>query len=223
MRKKLKECGGFTMVEMLCVVAILVLLCLMVDSGLSLAMRSYRDIVAESETQLLLNDLSDALSDKLRYAIVTVKKTKQVDGTIKTDCTFSLEGVALLKGGEVKNIKTPATETTSAEYYDKMIDDKGKVVVGTNEDGDPKRLLSSGAYGSELLDGKRRYEMIEATITWDNGEPPADPDAGLTLNDLQEGQILTFHITLKVTDRWGPVSEEKQLTVRCMNPVKKEV
>ena len=37
MRKKLKDSGGLTMVETLCAVVILVLLCLMLNSGLSMA------------------------------------------------------------------------------------------------------------------------------------------------------------------------------------------
>ncbi len=68
MRKKLKDSGGFTLVEMLCAVAILVLLTLMLNTGLNMAVHSYRSITAESETQLLLNSLVDAIAGELRYA-----------------------------------------------------------------------------------------------------------------------------------------------------------
>ncbi len=68
MRKKLKDSGGLTLVEMLCAVLILILLSLMLNTGLHMAVNSYQSITAESETQLLLCTLADAVSDELRYA-----------------------------------------------------------------------------------------------------------------------------------------------------------
>ena len=72
MRRKVKDNSGLTMVETLCAVLILVLLSLMLNSGLSMAIKTYQGITAESETQLLLSSLSDALADKLRYCGVYV-------------------------------------------------------------------------------------------------------------------------------------------------------
>ncbi len=68
MRRKWNSGGGFTLVETLCTVVILVLLYLMLGSGMQAAMKTYRDITAESETQLLLNTLVNAIADELRYA-----------------------------------------------------------------------------------------------------------------------------------------------------------
>lgn len=72
MRRKVKDNSGLTLVEMMCAVLILVLLSLMLNSGLSMAIKTYQGITAESETQLLLSSLSDALADKLRYCVVYV-------------------------------------------------------------------------------------------------------------------------------------------------------
>lgn len=68
MREKLRSEEGLTLVELLCTVAILVLLGLMLNTGLQMAMRSYQDMTAQSEVQMLLSTLSDALADDLRYA-----------------------------------------------------------------------------------------------------------------------------------------------------------
>lgn len=68
MRRKLKKQAGLTLVEMLCAVVILILLGLMLNTGMQMAVRSYRELIADSETQLLLSTLADALSDDLRYA-----------------------------------------------------------------------------------------------------------------------------------------------------------
>ena len=47
MKKKLKSSAGFSLVEMLCAVAVLMLLCVMLNSGLSAAMKTYYDLTAE--------------------------------------------------------------------------------------------------------------------------------------------------------------------------------
>lgn len=84
---KLKEVKGLSLVEALCAALMLSLLCLMMHAGLQSAVKSYLDITAESETQLLLSSLSNALSDKLRYSMVTVSGGTPVCsvGEIKTE------------------------------------------------------------------------------------------------------------------------------------------
>lgn len=68
MRRKLREKSGLTLVEMLAAVAVLILLGLMLNTGMQMAVRSYRTMIARSEVELLLSTLADALSDDLRYA-----------------------------------------------------------------------------------------------------------------------------------------------------------
>lgn len=66
--KKIHDDKGFTLVEMLAAALLLVLLCLMLSTGLNMALKSYRTMRAESETQVLLSTLTDALADDLRFA-----------------------------------------------------------------------------------------------------------------------------------------------------------
>ena len=68
MIRKWKDSQGLTLVEMLCGVAILVLLGLLVNTGLGLAVHSYQDLTTQSELEVLAVSLSNALSDELRYA-----------------------------------------------------------------------------------------------------------------------------------------------------------
>lgn len=91
MRKKLKDSGGFTLVEMLCAVAILILLTLMLSTGLNMAVHSYRSITAESETQLLLNTLVDAVANELRYAH-EVKTDAAAGFTYNGDRSLAING-----------------------------------------------------------------------------------------------------------------------------------
>lgn len=68
MRKKLSGEGGLTLVELLCAVVILILLGLLLNTGLQMAVNTYRAIVAQSEAELLLSTALDAIADNLRYA-----------------------------------------------------------------------------------------------------------------------------------------------------------
>lgn len=68
MRKKLQKTSGLTLVELLCAVVVLILLGLMLSAGMSMAMESYRNVIAASEVQLLLSTAADAVTDELRYA-----------------------------------------------------------------------------------------------------------------------------------------------------------
>ena len=169
MIRKLKNSGGLSVVEMLCAVLILTLLCLMVNTGMQMAVKSYRDVTAESETQLLLNSLADALSDKLRFAVVTEKE----------------DGATVCSIGEI------------------TVDDNGRVVTEEkNADGTPasiKHFLPEGAYGNG------RYEAETA-------------DVSCTVT----GNVATFTVTLAVKEAAGTIGAKTALTVRCLNPVKRE-
>lgn len=169
MRKKLKNTSGLTFVEMLCATGILFLLVLMMSTGMQMALASYRTHTGDAETQLLLNSLTGALSDKLRYCVVTV----DTGGTYKS-CSV----------GEVS------------------VNAAGHVTVGGKE------LLSAGAYGEKGTDSKRRYQVTEASVT--------GPGA------YTVGIQPVFTVTLKVKDTQTGISKETTLTVRCLNPVKKE-
>lgn len=89
MRKKLRSERGLTLVELLCTVVILMLLGLMLNTGLQMAMRSYQDMTAQSEVQMLLSTLSDALADDLRYATDVTTKSDTESGQKLLDCYSS--------------------------------------------------------------------------------------------------------------------------------------
>ena len=138
MRKKLKDASGLTMVEMLCAVAILVLLCLMMNTGISMAVKSYRDITAESETELLLSSLADALADKLRYCVVTVNDDGSYKETSIGEVTVS------------PALPDPPGPNAIPE---------GVILVGGN------RLLPDSAYGDSSGGAYiGRYKVTEAAV-----------------------------------------------------------
>ncbi len=126
MKEKLENAGGLTLVEMLCAVAILVLLCLLMNTGMQMAARSYDRLTAESETQLLFGSLSDALIDKLRYCVVTEKLDPAVDASKYEYSigTFDVTSGMVLVGGD-KLLPDGAYGTGRWEYGVECIEKDG--------------------------------------------------------------------------------------------------
>lgn len=182
MRKKLRDSSGLTMVETLCAAAILVLLCLMMNTGIHMAVTNYRTLTGEAEAQLLLSSLSDALADKLRYCVVTVDNS----GGYKSCFIGGVEAEDVIKvdGGRLKvTVKDPA---------------------GTETDVD---LLPEGAYGNPDGFYKGNYQVTM--------EPAA-------LGATYQKDTNSFAVKLTVKDDNLNITKTTALTVRCLNPVKKE-
>lgn len=119
MKEKLRNEQGVTLIEMLCAVVILILLGLMLNTGLQMAVRSYQDITAQSEVQLLLSTLSDALADDLRYARGVVADGNGKLVSYNSD-SYNINGKASLE----------------------LDDETGQVMASG------KRVLPNGAYGN---------------------------------------------------------------------------
>ena len=76
--KKLRGSRGVTLTETLCTVLIVLLISAMLAVGVRFAVRTYRESMELSETELLCSTLTAAISDKLRYS-------GDVNGTGLTD------------------------------------------------------------------------------------------------------------------------------------------
>ncbi len=106
LKKKLRGSKGFTLVEMTAAVLILVLLVLILNTGLDLAVKSYRTMTAESETELLMSSLSDAIYDELRYArdinaaAITGNLERYTSVSFGRNTTLSLQNGQLYASGK---------------------------------------------------------------------------------------------------------------------------
>lgn len=137
MRKKLNSESGLTLVEMLAVVVILILLGLLLNTGLQMAMSTYRTIVAQSEVELLLSTAVDAISDDLRYA-----RNVSVSGTGFTYTSDSFGADAALD-----------------------LNSDGQIVAKVG--GEEKRLLSTGAYGLNGAYQVKKTAEDKEIVSWD--------------------------------------------------------
>ena len=63
-----KAKSGFTLVEMLCAIIVLMLVGMLMVSGVRLSLQSFAASVSRSEAQVLCSTLKTAVSDELRYA-----------------------------------------------------------------------------------------------------------------------------------------------------------
>lgn len=143
MRKKLQRSDGLTMVEMLCAVAILILLGLLLNTGLQMAVKSYHDLTAEAETQLLASTLMDALADELRYARNVTTEKKTIDG-VETDALSTYDS-------GYKEAEGTLEGTSTIQITD------GKLQINGN------RVLPDLAYGKDAY----LVEQLEITCAND--------------------------------------------------------
>ena len=66
--KRLRGSRGMTLTETLCTVLVVLLISAMLAVGVRFAVRTYRESMELSETELLCSTLTAAISDKLRYS-----------------------------------------------------------------------------------------------------------------------------------------------------------
>lgn len=138
MRRKLRANRGVTLVEMLACVVILILLGLMLHTGIQMAVKSYHHITVESETELLLSTITDALADDLRFAREVV--TEEVQGDSETAgkklVSYNSDSYGLAVQPE--------------------INEEGQILIGG------MKLLPAGAYGNGT------YEVKAMDIFYDD-------------------------------------------------------
>ena len=167
MRRKLAGQEGLTLVEVLAAVVILVLLGLILNAGMQMAVNSYRVMIAQSETELLLSTAVNALADDLRCA-------RDVSGS-----------------------GTGFTYTSGSFGADAALglNSDGQIVAKVG--GEEKRLLSTGAYGLngayQVKAMKISYTQpnftIELTVETKDGAISArTPDGGVTVRCLNPGK-----------------------------------
>ena len=199
MRKKLKSAAGLTLVEMMCAVAILVLLVLMMNTALHMALDAYRKITSESETQLLISSITDALNDKLRYAVVEETRdatTGNVTGRRIFITEYSNIGIA----GSGNGVTTVT------------VDVNNQITV------DGKKLLPDGAYGIPV-DSAYTGRYVVERVKSDTGT-----DLPLVTYDepAVDGGTPGFKVKFAVKDTKLDISKTAEFTIRCLSPVKKE-
>lgn len=132
MFQKVRESKGLTLVEMLCATLILILLTLVLNTGMQMALESYRRMVLHSEVNLLLSSLSDAVADELRYASDVTPIAP--GGTTPANVTYN----SLLYGKETKLSVGDGTDgKNNGQIYAIL------------QNGTPIPVLPDGSYGRQ--------------------------------------------------------------------------
>lgn len=165
MRGKMSDSRGFSLVEMLCATVILVLLGLLVNTGLQLAMRSYQDLTAQSEAELLLSAVSNALADELRYA-----RDVETEGAENKLTSYQSQRY---------NIDTTGTRLSIGTGEENSGKDKGQLYANTY------RVLPGGAYGNGA------YEIDKLEIKYKDGLFTIDLTVKQTEGDISAGTQFT--------------------------------
>ena len=144
MREKINSKSGFTLVEMLAAVAVLMLLTMMLGTGIQMALNSYRTMIAQAEVELLVSTAVDALADDLRFA-----RDVKADPVSKKLTSYTSDSFG-------ENTELALGETGS--------DNEGQIMASG------KRFLSTGAYGAKVDGNKRAYRITDMTIKYNEAK-----------------------------------------------------
>lgn len=140
---KQKRIAGMTLVELLCALAVVLLVSAGMVLGVSLAVRSYERSVAGSEAQVLCSTLETIVSDELRYA-----------GTLERD-----------ESDKVIGFFSQNHPDANLQHSRFTTDDEGRVLLGG------QKLLPNNAYphglqaSVELTNYNEDKRIFTAVIT----------------------------------------------------------
>ena len=98
---KCNDRRGFTLVEMLCVIVVVLLVSAAMVTGVSLAVRSYAKSVSFSEAQVLCSTLKTTVSDELRYAGTVQEENGTIGFFSRNYGQKSMTGFTVNEDGQV--------------------------------------------------------------------------------------------------------------------------
>lgn len=145
--KKLKQKGGFTLIEMLVCVLIMAILAVGMGTGITTAMRVYRDAVFCADSSSAAYNLNETMSDLLRYSTDIDPHATPAGGASEvvtfTNYNYGAEHVYL----------TADTDTGSIRM---------RSLMGTSE----REIINLGAYPElKVTDMNIVYNETEAYFT----------------------------------------------------------
>lgn len=114
-----KSRGGFTLVEMLCAIVVLILVSMLMVTGVRLGVDSYAKSVSYSEAQVLCSTLKTTVSDELRYS-----------GSVLLDESGKTTNTATPKGFFSQ---TYTNQTNPNQLLGFSQDENGRVLLGGNK------------------------------------------------------------------------------------------
>ena len=155
LRNKLRACGGFTLVEMLSTLAIVVLITMLVAVGVSLATRTYSQSIELSEAKVLHSTLSEVISNELAQTGTIEAAGASADGKGYKLGKFFSRNYGVKDDLCAFQVLDPETGKVMASGG------KGQLALGSGTV--QNRLLSSAAYtnGTTATIGVNYYEAKE--------------------------------------------------------------
>lgn len=178
MRRKRNSESGLTLVEVLAAVVILILLGLLLNTGLQMAMNTYRAITAQSEVELLLSTAVDALANDLRYA-------RDVSGSgdsfTYTSDSFGENTSLTLDEGQImangKRLLSTGAYGLNGAYQVKQVPGDTEIVTCTEDNGEITFTIKLRV---ETTDGKISAETPDAGVIIRCLNPKKDEAGGGT-------------------------------------------
>ncbi len=129
MMNKLKQKKGFTLVEMLMCMLILILLSGICNIGMTIAWSSYNSNVFESDSQMLASSVNTYLADVLRYASAVTTVGDEDGSDSKTVTAISNSSYSIQNGNIVVSARDYENNTGGRFQIKKTEDDEAPVFL----------------------------------------------------------------------------------------------
>ena len=214
LQRKLAENSGLTVIEMLCATVILTLLCVMLATGLSMAVYDYRMLTAEAETELLVDTIVSSLTDRLRDSTLTVDEGAH-------EYRYSLGEIKKAEESADAGITAPAPGTVILEQKGSPTD--GEVVSYQKAVG-PDGTLIAGLPAGTTITGNTATKPNGDTVTLPAGTTVIEqkallPDGAYGAVFSKDGtngkkrryEVTNVSVSVAVTDISGPTPEVLEL------------
>lgn len=164
---------GFTLVEMLCTVVILLLVSSMVTVGIRLAVDNYVTSITASESQELCTAILDGVSDELRYCSIKdwADTTSRKGPLFQSDRHAGDRSIAVDEKGQVvvkaENTGEDATLQDEALLPGKSYPNGMRAEITLNSDADRNlvrvEVKITDAKGKKLIQRTRDVEILNAS------------------------------------------------------------
>ena len=120
-KKKRRRKSGFTLIEMLAAIVVMILITAALSVGIPATMNAYQEMKAVSESTVLLSTLSQSLTDELRYARdVKLQSSDNLTLASFTSSIYGLDVKPVSHEGKIEMVYTrvpPGGGAPVSTYY----------------------------------------------------------------------------------------------------------
>ncbi len=213
--KKLKSNRGFTLLEMLVALAIVVMLSLMMSVGSSVGAQVQRESTFVAQSDILASTINTALGDVLRYSDVTLVD-ELADGTEPSpNEAYKYESILTNEAGQQLLINNDGYGVSGGALVLDTSRDSVPVALKQNE-----KIATTDGDGNEILNDQLKTYYLVSHGVYTNLTVMNDDDHPFTLKYVEpSGTTPYYEASYWISEKNGskPMKKEVKAYFRIVN------